>query len=66
MSNSPTAPSKKAPASQPCVCCRERKHDGIPDADLDGYVCRPCKYFLRATEAALAKEGITGCVPEPR
>lgn len=66
MSNAPTVPRKHAPASQPCVCCRERKHDSIPDADLEGYVCRACKRRLRVVEELMEKQGFAGCVPDPK
>jgi hypothetical protein len=66
MSNAPTVPQKLTAASQPCVCCRARKHDGIPDADLEGYVCRSCKRQLRVVEDFMKKQGFTGCSPDPK
>jgi hypothetical protein len=48
------------------VCCRERPHAGIPDPDLDGYVCRQCAKHLRNAESVAAAEGIIGCCPEPK
>ena len=54
-----------APLEHPCVCCREREHAGIPDRDLDGYVCRECAKHLRKGEAAAAASGIVGCIPDP-
>ena len=56
---------KAAPPTKPCVCCRERNHDGIPDRDLDGYVCRPCASTLKIAQNALEKALITGCVDHP-
>lgn len=52
--------------TQPCVCCGCARHDSIPDADLEGYVCRPCKRHLRVVEEVLKANGISGCVPEPK
>jgi hypothetical protein len=66
VSETPTKPvSKLSSASTPCVCCRLRAHDGIPDADLEGYVCRSCKRHLRAAEAIATAAGLVGCVPDP-
>jgi len=65
MNNAPVVPGKRTLSSQPCVCCRERKHDSIPDADLEGYVCRPCKRQLSAVETLLKAQGFTGCTPDP-
>lgn len=66
MPNSPVMPAVQVRTVTPCVCCRERPHAGIPDADLEGYVCRACAKHLRAAEAALAADGILGCRPEPK
>lgn len=50
---------------RPCVCCREREHAGIPDRDLEGYVCRQCARLLVIAQKAAGASGIRGCVPEP-
>lgn len=56
---------KAAPPTKPCVCCGEVNHDGIPDRDLDGYVCKRCKGPLTVAGKALERTGMTGCVPHP-
>jgi hypothetical protein len=62
----PDQPStKSAPPTKPCVCCHEVNHAGIPDRDLDGYVCADCGKGLKVAAIALAKDRIAGCVPHP-
>lgn len=59
------APARQPAIVRPCVCCREREHHGIPERDLDGYVCRECKRLLLIAEQAAQAEGIVGCIPDP-
>lgn len=63
MSDAQSTP--QAAIVRPCVCCREREHKGIPDRDLDGYVCRECAKALAIALRALELSEITGCTPEP-
>ncbi len=56
---------KSAPPTKPCVCCAECNHDGLPDRDLDGYVCRVCKGALIVAERHMALAEIEGCVRHP-
>lgn len=45
------------PSANPCACCREKPHEGMPDRDLNAYVCRECHKFLRQAAVILHKAG---------
>ncbi|HRI83180.1 MAG TPA: hypothetical protein PLF88_12125 [Opitutaceae bacterium] len=45
-------------AATPCCCCRQEPHAGIPDRDLQGYLCADCAHCLRAAEAVLKAAGL--------
>ena len=47
--------------TNPCVCCKELRHDGIADRDLDGYVCRFCARHINNAVNYLNKAEIIGC-----
>lgn len=55
-------PDKKEPkkilASKTCVCCEERLHAGIPDNELQGYVCKDCSVQLRFADSWLRRFGM--------
>ncbi|MBI5770881.1 MAG: hypothetical protein HZA93_24095 [Verrucomicrobia bacterium] len=65
MSHSPAVPRKQARPTRPCVCCGEREHAGIPDRDLEGYVCRECARLLARVEKTAARSGLAGCTQPP-
>lgn len=48
----------------PCACCREKPHDGVPDRDLDAYVCRDCAPLLRGAVRVLKASGFPGSTME--
>lgn len=55
---------KGTPSANPCACCREKPHDGLPDRDLAAYVCRDCAPLLRGAARVLKANGFPGSTME--
>lgn len=51
--------SKKSHTTNLCACCEEVPHNGIPDRELNGYVCSECAQLLKKSETALIKAGMS-------
>lgn len=58
-----SAPPREAALVRPCVCCRAAEHHGLPDRDLQGYVCRDCAPLLRGAAHQLHLAGYPACLP---